>query len=1104
MLTLMLALCLAAGNDVHPTIGVIADDLVDYSQWVSQHKDLWRGSQVLPLLEDRGARPTLLRSEDLTLEGFSRFDAILISTDHTYPERGAWGGPVAKALVEYVRGGGVYVMPIGIPHWSSKDLETGRLESGHWNDFFDLRGSAAAGRGPLALTRQGQAISLPDPAGLDARPVRSIDCKEQAVLVWSADYLPCLSAIPFGKGWLLNWLGGPEGTMAQGVRDYLMSAAVSTLRAAKGGRLKATDMRGLMAAEGLAGKSLDDLDRRSFAPGRSPFESRPIEITLSLDDPPAPAQPFVRKTISLDGTWEMMGVPTGAADPRSMVQVEQGRGWHAAIGINIPCSVQTGLFTAGKIPDPAVGFNDQIARQEVAAKEWWFRKGFDRPGTGQVRLIFDGVDYSATFWLNGHRLGEHEGPFGGPEYDVTSLLREHNVLVVRLDPLPPDWKQVFKTNCVYGWHYVACPPIGIWQSVRLELEPEIKIHDLFVAAADAQKGLINLATELDGPESGFRVSMEGLIRPANFQGKAYRFKVPIESRAPHAVRHWRLTLPEPRLWWPVDLGEPNLYRLDLVIRDGERVIDGTGTRFGVRTIRMAPTPGGPAPHQYNWTFVINGRPTFMKGCNWCTLDAFLRLTPDRYRRFLTLAKDEHIQIMRSWGGGLLETDTFYNLCDEMGIMVMQEFPLTWQVFDNLRLSVSDEIAHRNIVRIRNHPSLAMWCGGNEHQGQGPLIELLGRRCLELDGTRPYHRTDPYGGSLHDYGVYWGRQPFEHYLTLVPYKNGPIAIGETGLASPCAVESTLRFLPEPERQVWPPPDNGTFIHHTPTFTRENMDFLNRHAKELDPCADLAGFTRGAQLAQALGLRLVLERMRCNWPQATAMIFYKLTDVYPGCSWATVDYYGVPKIAHDFVRNAFAPLHVCALFESLDAEPGKPLKIRAMLLDDTEQLAANSEITVRLFNGLLKEVAAHQLLPRGKPERVQDLGELALPIPDRDAAPLLLVLDLRREGKLLDRTWYWFNFRCRPGCLFQLPRTTLRAEHQRGRVTMTNTGQTPAVGVQAIAPEASDSLRVSDGHLWLNPGETRIIGAELMANVDGHTPAIGVPHVTAWNADPARAR
>ena len=103
-------------------------------------QSLWTGPEVRELLSEAGMKPTLLKKEDLTLEGFSRFDALLIATDHTYPERGTWGGPVAKALVEYVRQGGVYVMPIGIPHWSSKDIDTGKLETGHWEDIFGFRG----------------------------------------------------------------------------------------------------------------------------------------------------------------------------------------------------------------------------------------------------------------------------------------------------------------------------------------------------------------------------------------------------------------------------------------------------------------------------------------------------------------------------------------------------------------------------------------------------------------------------------------------------------------------------------------------------------------------------------------------------------------------------------------------------------------------------------------------------------------------------------------------------------------------------------------------------------------------------------------------------
>ena len=206
----------------------------------------------------------------------------------------------------------------------------------------------------------------------------------------------------------------------------------------------------------------------------------------------------------------MLGLPKGTGDARELTRTLW---WKDASLARVPGSVQASLFEAGRIPDPTVGLNDIQARAEVAEKEWWFRRRFDSSdgswdfvelakAGGRVRLVFDGVDYSATFWLNGERLGEHEGPFGGPTFDITPLIREHNTLVVRVDPLPPDWKLVFKTNCVYGWHYVNCPPIGIWQSVRLEAVGPAEITELFVAATDPQSGTVDVHIVTRGAGAG--------------------------------------------------------------------------------------------------------------------------------------------------------------------------------------------------------------------------------------------------------------------------------------------------------------------------------------------------------------------------------------------------------------------------------------------------------------------------------------------------------------------------------------------------------------------------------------------------------------------------
>ncbi len=1070
-------------------VGVIADELVDYSTWAKPHAILWKWGAVRELLKKLGYSPDLISAEELNLEGFLKYDAILISTDHTYPEKGGWGGEVAEALKEYVRQGGIYIMPIGVPHYISKDITTGKLEVGHWEDFFGWRASVSYGLGGLRLTKQGKELSLPDPAELPVRPIRTLEVTQSAVLVWSSDGVPCFRAIPYGKGWLLHWGGGED--MSEKVRDYWLESALKVAEACKQGRLRVMSFQELLAEEGWVGRSLDDLDRETFSPAPSPFSLPPIYVELR-----GAKKTYLRNpnpVLSLDGKWLMLGFPRGRGS--EVLLILRGEGWDNAIEAEIPCSVQTALFKAGKIPDPTVGFNDQIARKEVAEKEWWFRKDFSwKPGE-PTRLVFEGVDYSATFYLNGVRLGEHEGPFGGPIFDITGLVRDHNTLLVRLDPLPPDWTLVFKTNCVYGWHYVNCPPIGIWNSVRVERIPEVEITDLFISAQDAQQGLMSLYIALRGRRETFRGTIEGVISPANFLGEFYNFSLEVEGKNGFWEGHLQFTIPNPRLWYPNGLGEQNLYKLQVAFREGERYIDMRSTRFGIRTIKMEPLPDGPQSHLYNWTFIINGKAVFVKGTNWATLDAFLRLDAHRYRRFLTLAKDANIQILRSWGGGLLETDTFYDICDELGIMVWQEFPLTWQKFDVIRGSVADEIAQLNIRRLRNHPSLVLWCGGNEHSGQGWLIELLGRRCYELDGTRAYHRTDPFAGSIHNYDVYWGLQPLERNLELVaPF------IGEFGLASPCAYESTLKYLPPQERETWPPKDESAFIHHTPTFSPKDMVHLLRYAKEFDPCEDLKGFIRGSQLAQATGVRVVLERMRTRFPFSTGVIYYKLTDVFPGCSWSTVDWYGVPKIAHYFVQDAYAPLQVVALFKSFSFSPGSSLETEIWLLDDLEEWKGRGEVLIRLYDAKLKEVVKKKIGFQSRGAKNYLISILDLPVPSEDYIPLLLVLDLEKDSRLITRNYYWFNFREKPGCLFSLPRTKLWARLEGEKLIVKNIGDLPAVGVYVSAPSISDCLLLEDGYFWLEPGEERVIRLEMMPNTEGEEKELEGLKVEAWNAEP----
>ena len=829
-------------------------------------------------------------------------------------------------------------------------------------------------------------------------------------------------------------------------------------------------------------KSLDDIERAIYNPAPSPMDSTPVPVTLkegAVEHALAPA------SILLDGTWDM--AEGGNAD---RIYGE----WEDCIPAQVPGSVHLALMDAGRIPDPTVGLNDAIAREQ-SFKTWWFKRKFPRPkGMVNEKLIFEGVCESCTVWLNGQLLGAHKGMFGGPEFNISRLLKDDNVLVVRINPVPPPanpadwtsgWRNTVVFNCVYGWHYARIPALGIWRSVRIEGSPSVAIKNPFIAARDAKEGVVDLCVKLEGDCRGWSGVLIGTIEPDNFLGKTYHFTYPVNCSTSVQDIHLRFIIPEPRLWWPVDLGEQNLYRLRIsFLPESGGVPDYKEMVFGIRTIEMHPLPGGPYEDKYNWTFVINGKAVFLKGANWCTLDALMRFDRARYDRFLTLARNQHIQLLRAWGGGMPETEEFYDLCNRKGIMVYQEWPTAW---DSQKVQPADVLRDtivRNIFRLRNHPSLIMWGGGNESpHPTDAVMDMIGRLCYELDGTRPFHRSDPWGGNLHNYDVYWGWQPLERNLSLTS-----CFIGEFGLASAPNYESVQRYLPEYEKDVWPAPEGGSFEHHTPVFnTREDMKRLSHYVGDFVANDSMENFILGTQMAQATGIRHTLELARIRWPEATGVCYYKLTDVYPGCSWSSIDWYGVPKLGYYIFQDSYQPLHACVIFSKLNFV-GEEVSLRVYLLDDSDELAEKSwKVIVRAYDSRLDEVKRGEYSGNGSINRVANVGSFTLSEEQTRTTPLLVVAEVEVNGELRDRTFYWANYQEERGCLFNLPKTQLSMVIEGNNIVVKNTGNKPAVAVHFDCSAISEVLIVEDNFFWLDPGEEKSIAAN----------RTDVAGVKAWN-------
>ena len=828
-------------------------------------------------------------------------------------------------------------------------------------------------------------------------------------------------------------------------------------------------------AERVPLRSLDEIDREQFAPRFTPWDDEPELIALGE---PTIRHPEAMEVLSLNGQWQM-------AEGGKLADRLHGQ-WSDAIPAKVPGSVHTALVEADVIPDPTIGLNQAIARQE-SFKTWWMRCEFKRPPniSGDM-LMFEGVANSCTIWLNDKMLGSHEGMFGGPDFDIAGMLQADNTLVVRLEPIPfeswnpsgtnPEnngsWMRTVVFNNDYGWHYANLPSLGIWRSVSIRDKPPVQLIDPFARTLDAHEGIVEIALRFVGETAGWSGTLAGSVEPENFDGARYAFEIPVESETGELKTSLRFQVPDPKLWWPVDMGEQNLYRITLsFLPEGNGAADVHSFTLGLRTIEMAPLPQGPKPELYNWTFVINGKPMFIKGTNWCTLDPLMDFRRERYERFLKLAAMQHVQMLRPWGSGMPETDEFYDLCDHYGILVMQEWPTAWNSHLTQPYGMLEETVRRNTLRIRNHPSLAMYGAGNESGNPfGAAIDMMGRHSIELDNTRPFHRGEPWGGSQHNYDCYWQRQHLDHNLNMTS-----IFYGEFGLACSPVFESVKRYLPEDEVDLWPPRKDGAFAYHTPVFNNyEGVSRLMQYANYFVPKDCTAeDFTVGSQLSQAVGIRHTLERARCRWPESTGVLYYKLTDNYPAASWACIDWYGAPKIGHYFFQDAFAPLHASVLLNSLN-KVGTPLSLPVYLLDDASELIDMPwQVVIRAYDGQLQLIKSQRFEGQGRVNSPHALGNFSLSYEETDTVPLFVVAEVWKDDVLADRTFYFVNFEAVKGSLFALPQTALTLEAQGNRVVVANTGTLPAVAVNVSRPGHLDTFEVSDNYFWLDANESMTV-------------------------------
>jgi beta-mannosidase len=759
-------------------------------------------------------------------------------------------------------------------------------------------------------------------------------------------------------------------------------------------------------------------------------------------------------------------------------------GWWPA---RVPGSVVTDLWRAGELPDPYQGRNTR-AVEWTASRSWVYRRGVDLPAmTAGERAVleFDGVDPSGSVFWDGQPLGTVPGLYHRARFTIPDDAARPGThrLTVLVDPVPASQPQVGRTDLVRthrprmneGWDF--CPRFphqGIWRGIRLVVGA-VHASDLSVTAnLNGDDGIVRATGVVDA------CTVELTVRDAAGAVVAQRREVVAGDL------RIDVTVPRPDRWWPRGFGPPTLYTVRLRVAD-EPVWSG---EIGFRDAELVRDPDAPAG-ALPYTAVVNGTVIPLVGWNWVPVDAqHGAVDPDRVRHLVDLAARSGARILRVWGGGLVETDAFYTACDRTGLLVWQEFsqsssgmasaPATDEAF--VRLMTGEAAA---VVPPRtHHPSLFVWCGGNEldldgvplDEARSPVLTALRDTLRTLDPGRAWLPTSPSGPAFHYRdGGHDVHGPWEHQGLRAHYAlanaGSCLAHTEFGVEGMTNARTLTRLLPATDR--WPADRTNPAYRHLGDWW-VNTPLVQECFR--DRLTDLDGLIRASQLLQATGLAYTVEADRRRFPRCSIVLPWQLNEAYPNAFCTScVDHRGDPKPAYHAVARAFAPRRVTVRVPAAVWAGEDRLTAQAWVWAE-HGTGPGSRVRARLRSADGATLAEERWRVDGPVREPRPVGDLVVDagaVPD-DAA---VVWDLCWEsagGEPLDREVMLACTGPDFAPLLELAPATLDVTSGGGVVTVVHRGGPMVVGLRLVddRPIEAPGWVVADGDPRpLLPGERR---------------------------------
>ncbi len=828
------------------------------------------------------------------------------------------------------------------------------------------------------------------------------------------------------------------------------------------------------------------------------------------------------------------------------------------------------------IPDASDEFNkkynlEQFSHLPNNANPWdkpyWYRTSFkvSKADNGRhFQLIFKGINYRAAVWVNGTQVAdstEMAGMFGEYSLDVSNLIRSgmENAVAVKIYPLDypglPATEQLkalgdFFENggptgdigknvtmlCSIGWDWI--PPVrdrnmGIWLPVYLRTSGGItitdtklvttlpKLPDTTLASISLNLKLIN-HNQVD--ENGKLIVT---ISPENFKGSPVQLSksVTITKNSSAIVdlnggNTKEFIVLNPRLWWPNGYGKPNLYRIKMQFENSKGISDDTSFVFGIRTVS---TKAIDVNGTYRRDFYVNEKRIHITGGAWVP-DMMLNRDSLRYDYEMHLCRNSNINLVRIWGGGVTPCDEFFEAADRYGLLVWSDFWITGDTQGEFKGSpewpIEGNIFNKNvkstILRIRNHPSLLVWTGGNEGHARKELYDVMRESIISLDGTRPYIPSssgfaklpagwngawpDNLPSGVYSGGPYTWQDPLVYYKKAIAGKDW-VFKDETGLPSQPPYNIMSKIIPD---LVWdktlPFPLNNIWGYHDAATGNGRYDlYYKEMVKRYGEPVSMEDFCNKMQLMNAIGYQGIFEAAGHKLNDIGGVMLWKLNSAFPSVVWQVYDWFLMPNAGYYFMQNACEPVHIQLSLNDF----------KVLVINRTYQPLSGLIAQVELFNMDSKSLFHEEKNISLSATEVKETSTISSVLANLKGVNFV-VLNLKNNiGKVISHNVYWLSNDGVYKSLNELQKTKVNAKvtlSSKGKsetswtIQFTNASNKLAFFIRPQLMAAGEEVLPSywtSNYFTLAPSETTTVSVSCpKVTLDGKNPVI---KISGWNVN-----